>query len=223
MRVRWCTWLCPVLPVFLAGACPWRVDAVAMPGELQITSFCAPDVTRPLDVGVDHNGGYFASCLAHAAPGAGDGDRRVSVAVGHWAEKPWPGSCRRPGPRKAGVSAATRKAGWAVLSSPGWRSRAGQDVGPWRARLRRDEMTVIQDPGRRGVTGQVRRPRNRDPRAAAAGPMVVLGPGAGLVRAAGHGCAGHVSGHGIAEHLAQDAGHGQEPPPGSGRRFRGIA
>ncbi len=57
MRVRWCTWLFPVLPVFLVGAGPWRVDAVAMPGEPQITSFCAPEVTRPLDVGVDHNGG----------------------------------------------------------------------------------------------------------------------------------------------------------------------
>ena len=36
MRVRWCTWLFPVLPVFLVGAGPWRVDAAAMPGELQI-------------------------------------------------------------------------------------------------------------------------------------------------------------------------------------------
>ena len=32
----------PVLPVFLVGAGPWRVDAVAMSGELQITSFCTP-------------------------------------------------------------------------------------------------------------------------------------------------------------------------------------
>ena len=31
------------------------------------------------------------------------------------------------------------------LDCPGWRSRTGRDVGPWRGRLRRDEMTVTED------------------------------------------------------------------------------
>ena len=30
------------LPIFLVGTGPCRVDAMAMPGELQITSFCTP-------------------------------------------------------------------------------------------------------------------------------------------------------------------------------------
>ncbi len=89
MRVRWCTWLCPVLPVFLVGAGPWRVDAVAMPGELQITSFCAPDVTRPLDVGVDHNGGYFA-CSGSAADAERDCRGRPDSWHGGLTNEPGP-------------------------------------------------------------------------------------------------------------------------------------
>jgi len=42
------TWLFPVLPVFLVDAGPWRVDAVAMSKELQITSFCARSGSRAL-------------------------------------------------------------------------------------------------------------------------------------------------------------------------------
>jgi hypothetical protein len=58
VRVRWAHFVAfLVLSVFLVGAGPWRVDAAAMSGELQITSFCA---LQRMDTGIlaaAHNGG----------------------------------------------------------------------------------------------------------------------------------------------------------------------
>jgi len=45
------------LAIFLVGAGPWRVDAVAMSRELQITSFCAPQRMDAEILAAAHNGG----------------------------------------------------------------------------------------------------------------------------------------------------------------------
>jgi hypothetical protein len=48
-----------------------------------------------------------------------------------------------------------------------------RDLGPWQRRPGRYGVTVTEDPGRRGGTGQTRAPRNRDPREAEWGPRVM--------------------------------------------------
>jgi hypothetical protein len=63
VRVRWAHLIAfLVLSVFPVGAGPWRVDAAAMSGELQITSFCA---LQRMDTGIlaaAHNGGSARVC-----------------------------------------------------------------------------------------------------------------------------------------------------------------
>ena len=62
------TWLFPVLPVFLVDAGPWRVDAVAMSRELQITSFCAPQRMDAEILAAAHNGGSRTLTAASCWP-----------------------------------------------------------------------------------------------------------------------------------------------------------
>ena len=54
------------LPIFLVGVGPGRVDAVAMSGELQITSFCTPQRMDAEILAVVHIGGYLKSSADNA-------------------------------------------------------------------------------------------------------------------------------------------------------------
>ena len=60
MRVRWAYFVAFLdLPIFLVGTGPWRVDAMAMPGEPQITSFCAPQRMDAEILAAAQSGGYL--------------------------------------------------------------------------------------------------------------------------------------------------------------------
>lgn len=60
----------------------------------------------------------------------------------------------------------------------------GGDDGPWQVVRCWDGIAMTEAPGRRGVTDQIRAPRNRDPREAETGPPVMPCPGCAELRSA---------------------------------------